>query len=123
MSESLLIGAFCVLTAITLIGLAIGVLLVVWARRTNSLALYVLFALVSFAVFAAFLIVLPMGLFIFHEFVLNENLVFACGRGDIAEAKWPLALGASPDADAIHGMETALGSAASGGHREIVEHS
>ena len=121
MFESLFIGAFCLLATITLIGIAIVVVLGIWARRKNSTALSVLFGFVFWPVAAMFLLALPVGLHIFKVFYLDENLVFACGRGDMAEAKWFLAIGASPNADAIHGMLTALGSASSGGHREIVE--
>jgi hypothetical protein len=119
MFESLQILGFLVLAAISLIGFAVGIVLALCARRNNSLRRPA--RLLLSATVALFLVVLPMGLLMFHEFYLNENLVLACRRGDIDEAKWLLSLWASPNAEAIHGTDDALGAASEGGHRELVE--
>jgi len=119
MFESLQILALLVLAAITLVGFAIGIILALFARRNNSLRRPA--KLLLSATVALLLVVLPMGLFMFREFYLNENLVFACQRGDIAEAKRLLSLWASPNAEGVKGMDDALGAAAEGGHRKLVE--
>ncbi len=119
MFESLQILAWFVLATITLVGLAIGIIVACCGRRNDSLRRPARILLLGTA--ALFLAVVFSGLLMFHEFYLNENLVFACRRGDIAEAKRLLSLWASPNAEAIHGMDDALGAAAEGGHRELVD--
>jgi hypothetical protein len=117
--ESLQILGFLVLSFITLIGLGIGVALAVGARRNKALRGPAVLVLSGAGLL--FLFVLTVGVFMFREFYLNENLVFACQRGDIAEAKWFLSFGASPNANGIKGMDDALGAASENGHRELVE--
>ena len=119
MFESLQILGLLVLAAISLIGFAVGIMLALCAHWNKSLRRPA--RLLLTATVALFLVLLPMGFFMFHEFYLNEHLVFACRRGDIAEARWLLSLWASPNAEAIHGMDDALGAASEGGHRELVE--
>ena len=108
-----------VLAIIALIGLCIGAGLAIGARRNKRLRPPAVAFLSAFAVL--FLLMLSMGLLQFREFYLNEKLVSACAGGDVAEAKWLLSIGASPDAKAPKGMDDALGVASEGGHRELVE--
>ena len=119
MFESLQIFGLFVLAIITLVGLGIGLVLAICARRNKRLRQPAVTVLAGTAVLAAF--VLPMGLFMFREFYLNEHLVDACHRGDVAEAKWLMSLWASPNAEGIKGMDDALGAASEAGHRELVE--
>ena len=119
MFESFFILGALGLTIIALLGLGIGVVLALCARRNKRLRRPAIGVLAGFALLFVPVALVDFG--IFHEFYLNENLVFACQRGDVAEAKWLLSLGASPNALGIKGMDDALGAASEGGHRELVE--
>ncbi len=119
MFESFQILGSLLLTIVALVGLSIGAGLAIGARRNKRLRQPAIAVLSGFA--ALFLPVLAMDLFMFREFYLNEELVCACGSGDLAQAKWLLSLGASPDATGPKGMDDALGAASEGGHRELVE--
>lgn len=111
--------AFICLALATLTVCALGVALMVSARRRRGpriLATLVL-AVAGAMVLALFL----LGARIRQQFFLNEPLVGACGRGDLAEARRLLAAGASPDAYGVDFMETALIVASRCGRREVVE--
>jgi ankyrin repeat protein len=77
--------------------------------RSHLLRLVVLFGLIAL-----------LGGWLFYTYGLNEPLASAAAEGDLARVRFLLKIGASPNAEGVDNVYTALTGAADAGHTEIV---
>jgi len=114
--------AFIGLAFVALVAFPIGVAFAIAARDSSKVpSLLAAFSAMAFSAGAVAVIVLfVLGTRIRQQYFLNEPLVSACSEGDLAQAQWLLARGASADAYGVDFAETALIAACRSGHREIV---
>jgi len=78
--------------------------------RSHLLRLVVLFGLIAL-----------LGGWLFYTYGLNEPLASAAAEGDLARVRFLLKIGASPNAEGVDNVYTALTGAADAGHTEICE--
>lgn len=109
-------GAFLLFGCVALALLIyIPVVIFAYFRKSTKFRRHISCA-VAMAVF-----LLISGLFIRQAYFLDEPLAIAASQGDIKEVQLLLAQGASPDAEGVDGITTALIGASANGHTEIVQ--
>jgi hypothetical protein len=109
-------GAFFLFGCVALAFLAyIPVVMFAYIRKSPKLRLHIVFAVAM----AAFLIV--SGLFIRQIYFLDEPLAIAASDGDINTVQLLLDHGASPNAEGVDGVSTALIDASANDHEKIVQ--
>lgn len=97
-----------------------------------ALALYVAYALYSVfkgkkplkhylrGIAVLFVLTVLLGGWLFYIYGLNEPLASAAIEGDLPRVRFLLKIGASPNAEGVDGVYTALTGAAEAGHTQIV---